>query len=65
MFFRAQVASGVRQLVEQQYLTSASTQEKYEYAGLPSSARRLIIKAFLKQRSGGSNRGAKTLLDLL
>jgi hypothetical protein len=65
MCFQTQIVSGVRQLVERQYLASASKQEKREYAGLPGIARRLIVKAFLREQTGGSNQGAKTLLGLL
>jgi hypothetical protein len=65
MCFQTQIVNGVRQLVERQYLASASKQEKHEYAGLPGGARRLIVKAFLREQTGGSNQGAKTLLGLL
>jgi hypothetical protein len=65
MFFHAQVVSGVQQLVEQQYLASASKQAKHEYAGLSSDERRSIVKAFLQKRTDRSNQGAKTLLGLL
>ena len=34
-------------------------------AGLAISAKRSIVKAFLQERTGGSNQGAKTLLGLL
>jgi hypothetical protein len=43
----------------------ASKQDKHEYAGLPSGAQRLLVKAFLRERTGGSNQGAKMLLGLL
>jgi hypothetical protein len=65
MFFGPQIICGVRQLVEQQYLASASTQDKHEYGRLPSAKRRLTVKSFLQERTGGSSLGAKTLLGLL
>ena len=65
MYCQAPIVNGVGQLVEQQYLASASKQDKHKYAGMPDSAKRLIVKAFLRDQTGGSNQGAKTLLSLL
>jgi hypothetical protein len=64
MCFHTQITGDVRQLVEKQLLASASTWNKHKYAGLPSAARRLIVKAFFREHTGASNPGAKTVLGL-
>jgi hypothetical protein len=63
---RDRIISGVRQLLEEQYLQSASDQAKDEYTGLNDDDKRVNLKAFLqKQTSGSEEQWVKVLQDLL
>jgi hypothetical protein len=63
---RDRIISGMRQLLEQQYLDSKSEQSRDEYAGLSDDEKRTALKAFLqKQTSGPEEQWVKVLQDLL
>jgi hypothetical protein len=63
---RDRILSGVRQLLEQQYLESTSDHVKDEYVGLSDDEKRTALKAFLQKQTGGSEeQWVKVLLDLL
>jgi hypothetical protein len=64
---RDQIVEGVRKLLEEQYLESASDASKDEYGGLNGSEQRVILKAFLQKLTGGSDADlwAKVFHDIL
>ena len=64
---RDRIVSGVRQLLEQQYLESTSDHAKdEEYAGLSDDEKRTTLKALLREQTGASEeQWVKVLQDLL
>jgi hypothetical protein len=63
---RDRILSGVRQLLEQQYLKSTSDHAKDEYVGLSDDEKRTVLKAFLqKQTIGSEEQWAKVLQGFL
>jgi hypothetical protein len=64
---RDRIIEGVRELLEKQYLESASDASKDEYRGLNGSEQRVILKAFLQKLTGGADADlwAKVLHDIL
>jgi hypothetical protein len=64
---RERIIEGVRELLEQQYLESASDASKDEYRGLNDGEKRVVLKAFLKKLAGGSDPDlwAKVFHDIL
>jgi hypothetical protein len=63
---RDRIISGVRQLLEQQYLESVGDHAKDEYAGLSDDEKRTTLKAFFQKQTDGSHeQWVKVLQDLL
>jgi hypothetical protein len=64
---RDRIISGMRQLLEQQYLDSMSEQSRGEYAGLSDDEKRTTLRAFLQKQNDESDteQWMKLLLILL
>ena len=65
MLPRELIETDVRRLVERLFLQTVNDRARVEYAGSSFKAKRVALRAFLQDKSGGTKQWARALQDLV